>query len=69
MFLKNDPFSKKTLFVGSPISDYIPKNSHNEIRKYFPQAEFVYIDGAGHWVHADKPKEFIKIVVQFLVSN
>ena len=67
--LKNNSFSKKTLFIGSPISDYIPQNSHDEIRNYFPSAQFVYIDGAGHWVHADKPKEFIKIVAQFLNSN
>ena len=64
--LRNNLFSKKTLFIGSPISDYIPKNSHDEIKIYFPSAEFVYINGAGHWVHADKPKEFIKIVAQFL---
>ena len=67
--LSNNSFSKKTLFIGSPISDYIQKNSHDEIKKYFPSAEFVYIDGAGHWVHADKPKEFIKIVAQFLNNN
>ena len=67
--LKNNLFSNRTLFIGSPISDYIPKNSHDEIRKYFPSAQFVYIDGAGHWVHADKPKEFIKIVAQFLNYN
>ena len=64
--LMSNSFSKKTLFIGSPISDYIPQNSHDEIRKYFPLAEFIYIDGAGHWVHADKPKEFIKIVSNFL---
>ena len=64
--LTNNSFLKKTLFIGSPISDYIPQNSHDEIRKYFPSAKFVYIDGAGHWVHADKPKEFIKIVAHCL---
>jgi len=64
--LANNSFLKKTLFIGSPISDYIPQNSHDEIRKYFPSAKFVYIDGAGHWVHADKPKEFIKVVAHCL---
>ena len=61
-------YPKKTLFIGSPISNYIPRDSHDEIKKYFPQAEFVYIDGAGHWVQADKPKEFISVVLKFLVS-
>ena len=64
----NSVYPKKTLFIGSPISNYIPRDSHNEIKKYFPQAEFVYIDGAGHWVQADKPKEFISVVLKFLVS-
>lgn len=27
-----------------------------------------YIDGAGHWAHADKPQEFIEIVKQSLLS-
>ena len=64
----NSVYPKKTLFIGSPISNYIPRDSHDEIKKYFPQAEFVYIDGAGHWVQADKPKEFISVVLKFLVS-
>ena len=61
-------YYKKSLFIGSPISDYIPRDSHDKIKKYFPQAEFVYIHGAGHWVQADKPKEFISVVLKFLVS-
>ena len=64
----NSVYPKKSLFIGSPISNYIPRDSHDEIKKYFPQAEFVYIDGAGHWVQADKPKEFISVVLKFLVS-
>ena len=64
----NSVYPKKTLFIGSPISNYIPRDSHDEIKKYFPQAEFVYIHGAGHWVQADKPKEFISVVLKFLVS-
>ena len=61
-------YPKKTLFIGSPISNYIPRDSHDEIKQYFPNAEFVYIDGAGHWIQADKPKEFISVVLKFLAS-
>lgn len=32
----------------------------------FPNAEFVYVEDAGHWVHADKPREFLSIVSDFL---
>ena len=64
--LKSNIFSKNTFFIGSPISNYIPQDSHDEIKKYFPLAEFIYVPGASHWIQADKPKEFIKIVLQFL---
>ena len=64
--LKSNMFPNHTLFIGSPISKYIPEDSHEEIRKYFPLAEFIYVPGASHWVQADKPKEFLKIVLQFL---
>ena len=67
--LESNPFHKKTLFIGSPLSNYIPQDSHEEIRKHFPLAEFHYIDGAGHWVQADKPKEFIKVVLKFLTGS
>ena len=64
--LKSNIFPKNTLFIGSPISKYIPQDSHDEIRKYFSLAEFIYVPGASHWIQADKPKEFLKIVLQFL---
>ncbi len=38
----------------------------NELRKMFPKAELEMIPGAGHFVHADKPKEFLEIVKKFL---
>lgn len=32
----------------------------------FPNAEFKVIDGAGHWVHSEKPNEFLQICTEFL---
>lgn len=37
-----------------------------KILKLFPKAELKYIEGAGHWVHAEKPNEFLKITMDFL---
>jgi pimeloyl-ACP methyl ester carboxylesterase len=34
--------------------------------RLFPNAQLVEIPGAGHWVHADKPAEFIGEVLKFL---
>ncbi|HBB82087.1 MAG TPA: alpha/beta hydrolase, partial [Sulfitobacter sp.] len=28
------------------------------IKALFPQARFAKIPGAGHWLHAEKPREF-----------
>lgn len=32
----------------------------------FPKAEFQEIKGAGHWLHSDKPNEFLGICLEFL---
>ena len=67
MPIENDhPFNKPTLFVKGADSDYVREEEHPEIRKYFPKVEFSEIANAGHWVHADKPKELEVVVRQFL---
>ncbi|PZC83578.1 protein ABHD11-like [Helicoverpa zea] len=55
-----------TLFVGGSLSDYIGKNDLKEIQEYFPLAELQFIDGAGHWVHSQKPEKFLETVCKFL---
>lgn len=56
----------ETLFLGGGNSDFIPKSDYPKIRQLFPQAELKYIDGAGHWVHSEKPTEFLKVTMEFL---
>ena len=36
-----------------------------EIRRLFPGAEVRHIEGAGHWVHAQKPREVLQAVTEF----
>jgi len=55
-----------TLFIGGEKSDYIPVADHDEIKEYFPEAKFVYVPGAGHWVHSQKPYEVLQLLVDFL---
>lgn len=45
---------------------YFRKDEHDAIRIFFPSAEFEYIPDAGHWVHAEKPKEFVDILSKFI---
>lgn len=59
-------FKGPTLFVGGGNSDFIRKSDHPDILKIFPNAKIEYIEGAGHWVHSEKPNEFLKLTVDFL---
>ena len=36
------------------------------IKSMFPKARFAKIPGAGHWLHAEKPKEFIAMAETYL---
>jgi pimeloyl-ACP methyl ester carboxylesterase len=60
------PFNKPTLFIKGEKSEYITANDEAEIKNLFPQAIIKTIAGAGHLVHADKPKEFFEMVMAFL---
>ncbi|MBA4150725.1 MAG: alpha/beta fold hydrolase [Verrucomicrobia bacterium] len=63
------PFVKPTLFIRGAKSDYILPGDEEAIRSSFPAAEFVVIEGAGHWLHAEKPQEFFSAVMEFLDSK
>lgn len=59
-------FSKATLFIKGGNSNYIKDEEHDEIRQFFPLAQFETILGAGHWLHAENPQLFFSIANQFL---
>lgn len=46
------------LFLAGAASDYVLPEHRDQIRALFPQAKFARIPGAGHWLHAEKPREF-----------
>ena len=55
-----------TLFVAGGRSPYIKPEHRPLIERLFPNAEHVVIEGAGHWVHAERPAEFLARVQPFL---
>ncbi len=59
-------YSGPVLFVGGGNSSYIQPEDRADIVQRFPNSEVVTIDGAGHWVHAEKPVELITTVLEFL---
>jgi len=59
-------FGGPTLFLTGGRSTYVGAADHPGILDMFPNAQFVEISHAGHWVHADAPAEFRRIVMDFL---
>jgi esterase len=61
------PFRKSTLFVRGGASNYIKDTDFDAIFKLFPNYTIQTIDDAGHWVHAEKPKELLEVLKNFMV--
>lgn len=59
-------FEKPALFIRGAKSDYINPADELEIRRIFPAVEIQTIATANHWVHADAPEEFVRLVLDFL---
>lgn len=59
----------KTLFLGGEKSGYLKPHHYPIIKKYFPKAQIHIIEGAGHWLHIDKPDEVLERVHSFLSSE
>lgn len=58
--------SKPVLFIRGGNSNYIKNEDNIAIVSIFPNSEVKTIEGAGHWLHAEKPEEFIQIVRNFI---
>jgi pimeloyl-ACP methyl ester carboxylesterase len=60
------PFGKPALFIRGGKSNYLNAEDEPLICQLFPQAEIKTITEAGHWVHADRLEEFLKLALDFL---
>jgi pimeloyl-ACP methyl ester carboxylesterase len=56
------------LFVAGARSGYVKPEHRPLIARLFPNAEHALIPGAGHWVHAERPTEFLAEVRLFLAE-
>lgn len=59
-------FEKPTLFLSGAESDYVTPAHRPAIKALFPKARFAKLPGAGHWLHAEKPRAFEASVRAFL---
>jgi esterase len=62
-------YNGPTLFVAGGRSPYIQAGHRPLIARLFPGAEHAVIEGAGHWVHAERPAEFLAEIRQFLAAG
>lgn len=57
------------LFIKGGDSDYLQPEHAAAIKARFPNAEYKIIEGAGHWLHAEKPAAFNRLVERFLATQ
>ncbi|MEH6406746.1 MAG: alpha/beta hydrolase, partial [Leeuwenhoekiella sp.] len=63
---KTEIFEGETLFLRGSKSPYISDEDFELIKYHFPKSAVITISNAGHWLHAENPKDFYKNVVNFL---
>ncbi|MBT3588624.1 MAG: alpha/beta fold hydrolase [Flavobacteriaceae bacterium] len=59
-------YRKETLFLRGANSNYIEKADEFLIKKQFPNSDIQTIKNAGHWLHAENPKDFYNKVMNFI---
>ncbi len=58
-------FEKPTLFINGTRSNYFKAGDEVLAKTLFPAAQIATIE-ASHWVQAEKPEEFVQVVLKFL---
>ena len=59
-------FDGPTLFLAGALSHYVQPDHRPRIKALFPAARQAKIPGAGHWLHAERPREFHAAAQAFL---
>lgn len=60
------PFPGPTLFLAGGKSHYIQPEYRTRIRNLFPAAKQATLPDTGHWLHAEKPRDFEATALVFL---
>lgn len=68
IFEADQAYEAPALFLSGEKSDYVRPYHGAEIERLFPEARMQDIEGAGHWVHADKPTEVAAALRAFLAG-
>jgi pimeloyl-ACP methyl ester carboxylesterase len=61
-----DTYKGPTLFLRGDRSEYIVADDLTVIKRHFPLATLETIENAGHWLHAENPKQFYEKSIRFI---
>ena len=67
--LRERRFERTMHVIAGANSDYVRAADGSEFAPMFPLAEVAFIEGAGHWVHADRPQAFAEAVRRALADD
>jgi len=62
-------YTSPTLFIRGGASDFVLEKDEAAIYEHFPNARIATMEGASHWLHADNPEEFARLVNEILIEN
>ncbi|XP_045245626.1 sn-1-specific diacylglycerol lipase ABHD11 isoform X2 [Macaca fascicularis] len=64
---RQESYLGPTLFLLGGNSQFVHPSHHPEIIRLFPRAQIQTVPNAGHWIHAERPQDFIDAIRGFLV--
>ncbi len=59
-------YAGDVLFLHGDRSEYIGENDEVIIKNHFEYARIISVKNAGHWLHAENPKDFYEEVMAFI---
>ena len=62
----NTSFKGKVLFISAGDSGYINNDDLSLIKAHFPDSSVTIMSDVGHWLHAENPNLFYKLVINFI---
>ena len=62
-------FDGRALFLSGSESPYVQEDGKARAKAFFPNARFAKLKGAGHWLHAEKPREFEAAVRHYFAAE
>lgn len=66
--IEDTTYEGPVLWVAGEKSDYVKDEYGSTMREFFPRANLITINNAGHWVHAEQAEVFTNVVRGFLTG-